>query len=181
MEKHRPLWVQMRYDKTKPFSLLRYGLTCFVPTITDSSSHGKRITHSLLPRWEFSQLIQGFESAVLYFAHNVAPLMLKLHFGWGVVVSAWGICVQSHAAVLDKAKVKQTSDWHCDMVYEHRPTANYTSQNNCSIYSPMLCCCFLPVESHRSRHRTYRMCVFPYGHTDYTIGVWCSLLISMGI
>lgn len=66
--------------------------------------------------------------------------MFKLHFGLGVVVSAWGICVQSQAAILDKAEVKQTLDWQCDMFCEYMPTANYTSQNNCSLYSPMICC-----------------------------------------
>lgn len=113
---------------------------CFAKKITINSSHGRG--YSVLP-----QPIQGFESTVLYFANKDAPLMFKLHFGWGVVVSVWGICVQSQAA-LDRAKIKQTSEWRCDMFCEHRPTANYTSQDNCSIYSPKLCCCFLPVEFH---------------------------------
>lgn len=95
--------------------------------------------------------------------------MFKLHFGLVVVVSVWGICAQSQPAVLDIAKVKQTSDWQCDMFCEHRPTVNYTSQNNCSIYSPMICCCFLPVESHSSR--TYRVCAFPYKYPNYTTHV----------
>lgn len=39
---------------------------------------------------------------------------------------------------------------------------NYTSRDNCSIYSLMLGCCFLPAESH-SRGRRTHMYVFPYG------------------
>lgn len=104
---------------------------------------GKNITHSMPALWGLSQPIQGFESVILYCFHNL--LMCKLHFDWGVVLAAWGICVQSQADTLDKAKVKQTSDWQCDMFCEHWPTANYTSQDNCSVYSPTFCCCFLPV------------------------------------
>ena len=72
----------------------------------------------------------------------------------GLLYQCGGISVQSQAAALDKANVKQTVDWQCDMFGEHRPTANYTSRDNCSLYSPRLCSCFLPVESHSGRRTT---------------------------
>lgn len=114
----------------------------FAQRATDNSSHGKSITQPVLPHWDLSQPTHGFDSAVLYSAGDVAASMFKLRIGLvggcGGRVSVGDLCSISgcETTTLDKAKVKQTSDWQLDMFCEHGPTVNYTSQNNCPIYIP---------------------------------------------
>lgn len=96
-------------------------------------------------------------------------------------MSVRGICVQSQTAMMDKEYVKHTSDWLCDTHYEHGPTDDYTSQDNCSLYSPMVCCCFLPVESHSSGHnniRNVRVSIWIFWLYERCVKMWLAFLLD---
>lgn len=73
----------------------------------------------------------------------------------------WGIFCSISGCYSGQGKSKtnlRLTVWHVLWTYKLIPS--YTSQDNCSIYSPKLCCCFLPVQSHSSRSTTHRVSIW---------------------